>query len=178
MEKASAQAERAGTIIRRMRDFVNKREPNRAPVAVAEVVSEAVGFAEIDARKAGVALVRELPPDLPPIYADRVMIEQVLLNLVKNAVEAMQGCRESRVVTIAARVDGARSVEVAVTDHGRGFAPEHAEKLFAPFFTTKPEGMGMGLSICRSIVEFHGGRLWAQPNPGGGSVFSFTLPAA
>jgi two-component system sensor histidine kinase DctS len=178
MEKASAQAERAGTIIRRMREFVNKREPNRAPVAVAEVVNEALGFAEIDARKAGVAIARDVPADLPPIYADRVMMEQVLLNLVKNAVEAMQDSREPRQVTISARLDGSRGVEVAVADRGHGFGPDEAEKLFVPFFTTKPDGMGMGLSICRSIVEFHGGRLSAQPNPGGGSIFSFTLPSA
>ena len=178
MEKASAQAERAGTIIRRMRDFVNKREPNRAPVAVAEVVHEAIGFAEIDARKAGVGLVLDLPGDLLPIFADRVMIEQVLLNLVKNGVEAMQDTRGARRVTITARVAEARTVEVSVADRGPGFGPEQAEQLFTPFFTTKPDGMGMGLSICRSIVEFHGGRLWAQPNPGGGSVFRFTLPAA
>jgi signal transduction histidine kinase len=145
-------------------------------VPVAQVVDEAAGFAGIDARKAGIGIVREVPPDLPPIYADRVMIEQVILNLVKNAVEAMQHGPPGREVRIAARRDGERAVEVAVADRGRGFDEEHAEKLFMPFFTTKPEGMGMGLSICRSIVEFHGGRLWAQPNPGGGSVFRFTLP--
>jgi signal transduction histidine kinase len=176
MEKASAQAERAGTIIRRMRDFVNKREPNRAAVPVVEVVEEALGFAEIDARKAGVAIVRDVPSDLPPIYADRVMIEQVLLNLVKNAIEATQGTEGRREVAVTARPDGGRAVEVAVVDRGRGFEPEQADKLFLPFYTTKPDGMGMGLSICRSIVEFHGGRLWAQPNPAGGSVFRFTLP--
>ena len=177
MEKASAQAERAGTIIRRMREFVNKREPNRVPVSVAEVVNEALGFAEIDARKAGVGIVRDVPAELPAVFADRVMIEQVVLNLVKNAVEAVADSRDGRQITITARVDGSRTVEVAVADRGRGFSAEHAEKLFMPFFTTKAEGMGMGLSICRSIVEFHGGRLWAQANPGGGSVFRFTLPA-
>ncbi|MBA3903472.1 MAG: PAS domain-containing sensor histidine kinase [Rhodocyclaceae bacterium] len=177
MQKASAQAERAGKIIRRMREFVKKSEPNRAPVVLAEIVDDAVGFAEIDARKAGVAIRVDIPADLPPVFADRIMIEQVVLNLVKNGIEAMQQARSfERELTVTAKPDGERTVGVAVADRGTGIDAGNAEQLFVPFFTTKPEGMGMGLNICRSIIEYHGGRLWAQPNPGGGSVFRFTLP--
>jgi PAS domain S-box-containing protein len=176
MEKASEQAERAGKIIRRTREFVRKRAPARAPVALAEIVEEAIGFADIEARKAAVAIRVEIPPDLPPVFADRIMIEQVVLNLVKNGIEAMQQTSaDERVLTLTARLDGS-VVEVAVADRGCGIADEQVERLFTPFFTTKAEGMGMGLNICRSIVEYHDGRLWVQPNPGGGSVFRFTLP--
>ena len=177
MEKASAQAERAGKIIRRTREFVKKSEPVRAPAALAEIVEEAIGFAEIEARKAAVAIQVSIPPDLPPVFADRIMIEQVVLNLVKNGIEAMQQTPpEARALNLAARLDGEGMVEVAVADRGCGMTDGQVERLYTPFFTTKAEGMGMGLNICRSIVEFHDGRLWVQPNPGGGSVFRFTLP--
>ena len=177
MEKASAQAERAGKIIRRIRAFVKKSEPVRAPAALAEIVEEAIGFAEIEARKAAVAIQVSIPPDLPPVFADRIMIEQVVLNLVKNGIEAMQQTPpEARVLNLAARLDGEGMVEVTVADRGCGMTDGQVERLYTPFFTTKAEGMGMGLNICRSIVEFHDGRLWVQPNPGGGSVFRFTLP--
>lgn len=177
MEKASAQAERAGKIIRRTREFVKKSEPVRAPVALVEIVEEAIGFAEIEARKAAVAIQVSIPPDLPPVFADRIMIEQVVLNLVKNGIESMQQTPpEARALNLAARLDGEGMVEVAVADRGCGMTDGQVERLYTPFFTTKAEGMGMGLNICRSIVEFHDGRLWVQPNPGGGSVFRFTLP--
>lgn len=177
MEKASAQAERAGKIIRRTREFVKKSAPVRAPVALSEVVEEAIGFAEIEARKLGVQIRIDLPPGLPPVFADRVMIEQVVLNLVKNGIEAMQQTPPGgRALALTARLDGEGMVEVAVSDRGCGLSDEQAGRLFTPFFTTKPEGMGMGLNICRSIVEYHGGRLWLEQNPGGGSVFRFTLP--
>ena len=177
MEKASAQAERAGKIIRRTREFVKKSEPVRAPAALVEIVEEAIGFAEIEARKAAVAIQVSIPPDLPPVFADRIMIEQVVLNLVKNGIESMQQTPpDARALNLAARLDGEGMVEVAVADRGCGMTDDQVERLYTPFFTTKAEGMGMGLNICRSIVEFHDGRLWVQPNPGGGSVFRFTLP--
>ena len=177
MEKASAQAERAGKIIRRTREFVKKSEPVRAPVALVEIVEEAIGFAEIEARKAAVAIQVSIPPDLPPVFADRIMIEQVVLNLVKNGIESMQQTPpDARALNLAARLDGEGMVEVTVADRGCGMTDGQVERLYTPFFTTKAEGMGMGLNICRSIVEFHDGRLWVQPNPGGGSVFRFTLP--
>ena len=176
MQKASFQAERAGKIVRRMRNFVRKSEPQRVPADIREILEEAVGFAEIDARKLGVRIRIECPASLPRVSVDPIMIEQVALNLVKNAAEAMQATEAARrEVTVTAAAQG-RVLEVRVLDRGHGIGPEQAEKLFAPFYTTKPEGMGMGLNICRSIVEFHGGRLWVTPNPEGGSIFHVTLP--
>ena len=177
MQKASDQAERAGKIIRRMRDMVKKGDPNRQPIALADLVEEARAFADIEAKKIGVAIVLDLPADLPAINVDRIMIEQVLLNLVKNGIEAMQAVApERRQLTISARPADERMLEVAVADHGHGLPEEDAERIFAPFYTTKPEGMGIGLAICRSIIEFHQGRLWAEPNREGGTVFRFTVP--
>jgi PAS domain S-box-containing protein len=179
MQKASAQAERAGKIIRRVRDFVRKSEPSRCAVQIAEVIEEIIGFAEIEARKAGVRIGVSVPPDLPAAYADKIMIEQVVLNLVKNGIESMrETVRSERELTISARANGKDFIEVKVTDRGHGVLVEETEKLFTPFYTTKPDGMGMGLNICRSIIEFHNGRLWAVANPAGGSVFSFTLPVS
>ncbi|MEZ5615713.1 MAG: PAS domain S-box protein [Rhodocyclaceae bacterium] len=178
MEKASAQAERAGKIIRRTREFVKKSEPVRAPAALADIVEEAIGFVDIEARKAAVAIRVDIPADLPPVFADRIMIEQVVLNLLKNGIEAMQQAPAGRrEVNLSARPVAEGMVEVAVADRGCGMTGEQVERLFTPFYTTKAEGMGMGLSICRSIVEFHDGRLWVEPGPGGGSVFRFTLPS-
>ena len=177
MQKASAQAERAGKIIRRVRDFVKKSEPNRGAVRITEVIEEVIGFAEIEARKAGVRISVSVPPDLPASYADKIMIEQVVLNLVKNGIEAMHDTpRGERELAISARANGKDFIEVTVADRGHGVLADQTEKLFVPFYTTKPEGMGMGLNICRSIIEFHHGRLWAVANSGGGTVFSFTLP--
>jgi len=177
MQKASVQAERAGKIIRRVRDFVKKSEPNRGPVQIAEIIEEVIGFAEIEARKAGVRVSISISPELPAAFADKLMIEQVVLNLVKNGIEAMHDTpRKARELAIRARANGKDFIEVNVADRGHGVLVETAEKLFTPFYTTKPEGMGMGLNICRSIIEFHHGRLWTVANPGGGSVFSFTLP--
>ena len=177
MQKSSAQAERAGKIIRRVRDFVKKSEPNRGAITITDVIEEVIGFAEIDARKAGVRIHVIVPPDLPEAYADKIMIEQVVLNLVKNGIEAMHDTpRSQRELAISARANGKDFIEAKVADRGHGVLAEQTEKLFAPFYTTKPEGMGMGLNICRSIIEFHHGRLWATANSGGGTVFSFTLP--
>ncbi|MBL8483463.1 MAG: PAS domain S-box protein [Rhodocyclaceae bacterium] len=178
MRKAGFQAERAGKIVRRMRDFVRWREPCRLPASLPRIIEEAVGFAEIEARKTGARIHVELPESLPEVYADPIMIEQVVLNLVKNGVEAMHDTPASRRdLRVGAHVsDGMVAVDVA--DYGHGIDKHELERLFAPFFTTKPEGMGMGLNICRSIIEFHEGRLWAEPNPAGGSIFRFTLPFA
>jgi len=176
MQKASFQAERAGKIIRRIRDFVRKAEPRRSAVPLVDIVEDAVGFAEIDARKSAVVIERDISKHLPPVFADRIMIEQVVLNLVKNAIDAMTDVPEAeRHLRISARQTEA-VIEIAVADRGHGIHAEDVERLFTPFYTTKSEGMGMGLNICRSIIEYHDGRLWIEPNPEGGTVFRFTLP--
>src|SRR5574343_355479 len=177
MQKASEQAERAGKIIRRMRDMVKKGDPNRQPVALEALVDEARAFADIEAQRTGTQIVVDLPKHLPNIVVDRIMIEQVLLNLVKNGIEAMGDVPfERRQLTLHARQVDDRMLEVAVTDQGHGLAEEDMEKIFAPFYTTKAEGMGIGLAICRSIIEFHQGRLWVTPRREGGTVFHFTVP--
>jgi PAS domain S-box-containing protein len=177
MQKASFQAERAGKIIRRVREFVKKSEPRRGAVQIAEVLDDAIGFADIDARRVSGRIVLEVEPGLPPVHADRIMIEQVVINLVKNGLDSMAGLsRSERVLVVRARAEGARWVEVSVIDRGHGIDEEERKQLFTPFYTTKAEGMGMGLNICRSIVEFHDGRLTVDVNPEGGTIFSFTLP--
>lgn len=177
MTKASMQAERAAKIIGRVRDFVRKSEPRRAAINVADTLEDAIGFAEIDARRSGGRIELQIAPDLPPAFADRIMIEQVVINLVRNALEASAGMPAGRrVVAVRARALSGDAVEIAIADRGPGIALAEREQLFMPFHTTKPEGMGMGLNICRSIVEFHDGHLEVADNPGGGTVFSFVLP--
>ncbi len=177
MQKASDQAERAGKIIRRMRDMVKKSDPNRQPIALVELLEEARAFGDIEAQRTGTQIVVDLPENLPRIDVDRIMIEQVLLNLVKNGIEAMHDTPfASRRLEISARQLDARWLQVAVADQGHGLADEDVEKIFAPFYTTKQEGMGIGLAICRSIIEFHQGRLWVEPRREGGTIFRFTVP--
>jgi PAS domain S-box-containing protein len=179
LEQASAQAERAGQIIQRIRDMVAKREPSRTALDVNAVIAELARLVELDAAKKNVRVVLDLAPGLPPVRADKVMIEQVILNLVKNAVEAMEQTDPAqREVTMRSSRNGGNAVEIALSDRGVGVPQELCDGQFAPFFTTKREGMGLGLSICRSIVEFHDGRLTASRNPQGGSTFRFTLPMA
>jgi two-component system, LuxR family, sensor histidine kinase DctS len=178
MEKLGVQAQRAGKIIRRVHDFVRKSEPKLADCDLAEVVDDAIGFIEHLAQKHQVRVAREIPGWRHPLLADQVMIEQVLLNLMRNAIEAMAGTPpEHRRLTVRVAQHAAQ-VEVRVIDSGSGIADAVRERLFTPFFSTKPDGMGMGLNICRSIIEFHKGRLWVENNPEGGAAFVFTLPLA
>lgn len=176
LRKISEQAQRAGRIIRRVHDFVRKSAPARSVVRVNAVVEEALGFAEAEARKRRIRIRARRAGGDPEVQADPVLLQQVVLNLVRNAMDAMAGVpperREIEVTTEAA--DGA--ITVSISDRGTGIPAEVEPRLFEPFFTTKPEGMGMGLNICRSILEAHRGRLWAEPNPGGGATFLFSLP--
>ena len=177
MQKAADQAERAGKIIRRMRDMVKKSDPKREPISLGELVDEARAFADIEAQRTGTQIVVDLPENLPKIVVDRIMIEQVLLNLVKNGIESMHNIPfERRRLFIHARIADERMLEISVADQGHGLAEEDIEKIFAPFFTTKPDGMGIGLAICRSIIEFHQGRLWVETRREGGTTFRFTVP--
>lgn len=176
LEKIGQQSQRAGQIIRRVHDFIRKSEPRRAPCQIATVIEDSLGFIEADANKHHTRIECTLAPDLPVLSADRLMLEQVLLNLLKNGIEAMADTAPSlRLLTVTAKHLG-DAIEVRICDRGQGFTDDIAGQLFTPFFTTKQEGMGMGLAICRSIIEFHHGRLWAEANPGSGSTFTFTLP--
>jgi hypothetical protein len=176
LEKAAGQAQRAGNIIRRIREFVKRSEPRRRATPVTRIVEDSIGFAEIEAGKRGIAIRTQLPPDMPALDVDPILIEQLLLNLLKNAVEAMDGAKQRVIDLVVRRVDD--MAEFAVIDRGSGIPEAQRASLFQPFFSTKSEGMGMGLNICRSIVEFHHGRLTVEENPEGGSIFRFTLPLA
>jgi two-component system, LuxR family, sensor kinase FixL len=174
IENASAQVVRAAAIIHRLREFVRKGEGERRPEALGRLVEEAIALALVGAPNARAKIDLCIAPELPELPVDRVQIEQVVVNLVRNAIEAMDGGAHQQLTVTAA--SGAGSVEISVADTGPGIAPEVAERLFQPFVTSKPNGMGVGLSICRSIIEAHGGALVAQPNPAGGAIFRFSLP--
>lgn len=174
LEKAAAQASRAGKIISRIREFVKRSEPRRQRVAIRGIVDNAIGFADIDARKRRIRIESFVPSTAPDVLADPILIEQVLLNLLKNGLEAMEGTGSEELKV--AVIPGETHIEVAVVDRGTGLA--EPERLFEPFFSTKSQGLGMGLNICRTIIESHHGRLWAEKNPAGGTIFRFTLPCA
>jgi two-component system sensor kinase FixL len=186
VDLAAEQALWAGRIVRRLRDFVARGETEKRLEELPRLVEEASALALAGAKERLVHVAFRLEPGLRRAVVDAIQIQQVLFNLIRNAVEAMTAegdrgdgaptrCRDLVVSTAPA---GPGMVEVAVSDSGPGLAPEVAGRLFEPFVSTKPNGMGVGLSICRSIVEAHGGRLWAEPNAGGGTVFRFTLPSA
>jgi two-component system sensor kinase FixL len=141
------------------------------------LVEEASALALVGARQIGVRVAFAMDPKVDLVLVDKVQIQQVLLNLIRNAVEAMAEC-ERRELTVSSAKGPGGMVQIAVADTGPGLAPEVAERLFQPFVTTKSQGMGVGLSICRTIVEAHGGQITAEPNPGGGTVFRLTVPKA
>jgi two-component system, LuxR family, sensor histidine kinase DctS len=185
LEKAKTQAQRAGHIIRSVHEFVKRREPSRQPVSINQLIDSLIPLIELQAHQFFVAIQTSIDSQLPLILADRVMLEQVLLNLTRNAIEAMQHVpSERRMLHIAAVLEEAAADEtgaspqvmVSVIDQGHGIPPEVAARLFSPFFSTKEEGMGIGLKICRTTIEFHGGTLTYHDNPAGGTIFRFTLP--
>jgi PAS domain S-box-containing protein len=173
--RAGEQAIRAGTIVRRMRDFVEKRDTNRTPDDINAIVREAADLGLIGAKADGIEIALDLEPTLPPATVDRVQIEQVLVNLMHNAIDAMAGCAIRRLALSTKRIG--RGIEVSVTDTGTGIAQHLEEKLFLPFNTTKPTGMGIGLAISRTIIEAHGGDITAQSTDGT-TTFRFTVPVA
>jgi two-component system sensor kinase FixL len=175
MDKAVEQTIRAGQIIRRLREFIRKGETDRAIADLNQIVREAAALSLVGAREQGIEVRMDLATDLPPVLIDQVQIQQVLLNLVRNGVEALQQVQDRR-LTISTRSSGEGAV-VRVADSGPGLSPEVAAHLFQPFVTTKANGTGIGLSISRSIVEAHGGQLTAEPAREGGVAFQFTLPA-
>jgi signal transduction histidine kinase len=179
LEEISAQALRAGEVLRRIREFL-RGESRREEVDLNDVVRRAIRFAESEARRAEVRLELALAPEALRIEVDPIQIEQVILNLVQNGFEVMtMNNGTERAIAIETRRIAPDTVEVTVRDTGSGLAPQVAARLFEPFFSTKPDGLGLGLSISRTIVEAHGGRLWASANAEGrGTVFRFTLRGA
>jgi len=171
-------ADRAKAIVDRMRDHIKKAPPRKEPVDVNEAINEVIGMVQRAIAKNRVAVRTRLAEGLIPVQGDRVQLQQVVVNLILNAVEAMStvenGARELSISTEQCETGG---IKVAVSDSGPGIDPQHLQRVFEPFYTTKASGVGMGLSICRSIIDGHGGRLWAEANEQHGTVFRFTLPA-
>ena len=168
---------RASDVIARIRGFLRKGEPATVKLSVNDVVREIIMLAQGEVLRRDASLLTELADGLPAVSADRVQLQQLLLNLMMNALDAMSAVTDRpRVLRIRTSTCESAAILVALRDSGVGLNPEQMERLFEAFYTTKPEGMGMGLSISRSIVEMHGGRLWATPNDGSGATFQFTLP--
>jgi two-component system sensor kinase FixL len=174
--KAAEQALRAGQIIRRLRDFVSRGETERRVESVTKLIEEASALALVGTKEQGVRVTFQLDPRADLVLADKVQVQQVLINLMRNAIDAMEASHRRELVVSTGTADD-DMVTVSVADTGTGVAPEVAERLFQPFVTTKRQGMGVGLSISRTIVEAHGGEIWLEPNPEGGTVFRFTLRA-
>ncbi len=170
------QARRASEIINRLKQFVAKTVPRLSPVHLNELVREVGSFMEHQMRMRQTTLQLELDDALPTVHADAIQIQQVLVNLLQNAVESMEDVAPGARRIIVTTTTSPAGAQVEVHDHGRGFSADVAEKLFEPYFTTKPDGLGMGLNISRRIIEAHGGRLSAVANPDGGATFQFTLP--
>jgi two-component system sensor kinase FixL len=178
MARAAEQSLRAGEIIRRLRDFVARGESERHVESLRSLIEESTALGLIGARARGVAVAVEWSPIVDAVYVDKIQVQQVVLNLLRNAMEAMDES-ERRELHVATGVGENGMAMVTVADTGSGISPEIASQLFQPFVTTKgSQGMGVGLSICRTIVEAHGGHIWAEPNSPAGTVFRFTLPRA
>jgi two-component system sensor histidine kinase DctS len=188
LQRIGEQAERAGRVIRSVHDFVRRRDQRREAVGCGQLLEAVLPLVRLQARKSGARIEVELPEPAPQVRCDRTMVEQVLLNLARNGIQAMETDTPwpLRVLRITVTCRHPRWVEISLTDAGGGITPEVSARLFTPFFSTRPEGMGLGLSLCRTVVEQHGGALdHDSPAPGAsgppgcpGTRFRFTLPAA
>jgi PAS domain S-box-containing protein len=179
LNRIISDANRASDVIKRIRALTNRKPPEHLELGINEVVDEVLTFARNELQAKGILIRRELRSDLPSVMGDRVQLQQVILNLVMNGIDAMADVTDRRrILSVKSQLDERGSVLVTVQDSGAGLDPQHAELVFSAFFTTKPDGMGMGLAISTSIVEAHGGRLWVSAGEHPGTAFHFTLPAA
>jgi two-component system, LuxR family, sensor kinase FixL len=174
LERIADQTERTREIVQRIRDFVNKRDVQMRTENLSHVIDEAIALTRASVRDDDLALTAEVEPVGLKVEIDRVQVQQVLFNLLRNGIEAMQDQPRRELVVAIDGVQGGM-VEISVADTGPGLPDEVRKRLFEPFVTTKANGMGVGLSVCRAIVEAHQGRLWADDNPGGGTAFHFTI---
>ena len=177
LDRISHEALRAGAIINKLKDLIRRRDSQQVPCELNSLVRDVAGLAGVDAQHNGLDLRLSLADDLPLVVADPVQIQQVILNLVRNGIEAMETCAGDCVLLVRTREGGAEGVICSVVDSGVGLDAEQEASLFTPFYTTKESGMGMGLSISRTIVRAHGGKLWHTRNPDCGVTFHFSLPA-
>ncbi|MBK8509482.1 MAG: GAF domain-containing protein [Candidatus Competibacteraceae bacterium] len=177
LEKIAAQSVRTNTIIQQIRHFARQSKPQYLTVRIKDLFEDIADFLRLEMRRNRLQFHQRINPNLPPVLADPLQFQQVVLNLIRNAADAMSASEEPRIITVFARHVG-DTVEIGVKDTGPGVAPDLLNQVLNPFFTTKPDGLGLGLSISQSIVEAHGGRLWATPNPGPGITFHFSLPVA
>lgn len=177
LEKIAQQAERAAAVIKRLRAFVKQQDSEQMLLDANALVGEVIQFLEMDTGRRDIEIVPVLAEGLPALLADNVQIQQVLLNLLLNAMDATTAISSHHSVTVRTYCEDVETVTIEVVDHGCGVTKEQQQHLFTPFFTTKTSGMGMGLPICRSIINAHGGQLNYQPHPDGGSLFKFSLPA-
>jgi C4-dicarboxylate-specific signal transduction histidine kinase len=176
-ERATQGATRASEVIVRIRSLITKATPEKAPVDINKIIEETAALAQGQASANAVAIVTELAPGLPPVMADSIQLQQVILNLLINGIEAMTGTTgRQRTLTMRSQLQSSSQIRVSVQDSGIGVREEVMSRLFEPFFTTRAKGMGMGLSISRSIIEGHGGQLWVESDGSQGSTFYFTLP--
>jgi len=176
LDRISHEALRAGAIINKLKDLVRRRNSGQVPCSLNELVRDVAGLAAVDAHHKGLDLRLSLAENLPLVTADPVQIQQVVLNLIRNGIEAMDGCPAQCILLVRTALSAAGVVTCSVVDNGVGVAAEEEEGLFTPFYTTKESGMGMGLSISRTIVRAHGGTVSYARNPDRGMTFYFTLP--
>jgi signal transduction histidine kinase len=168
---------RAGEVVGRIRALIKKAPARKDAVAINDAILEVIALTRTEAANNGIPVRTQLAEDLPRVQGDRVQLQQVLLNLIINAIEAMREVGEAERELLIGTRHEADGVSVEVRDSGPGFAPAALERVFEAFYTTKTDGLGLGLSICRSIIESHDGQLWASPNEQRGAIFGFTVPA-
>jgi two-component system sensor kinase FixL len=176
LNEAAQQAIRAGQIVRRLRDFMSHGETERRVESLQRLINEANALALVGSREHGIDVQLSLDPAADLVFVDRIQVQQVLVNLIRNAIDAMIDS-PVRCLSIRTRRGGDGDVQVTIEDTGSGISETVAPQLFQPFVTSKQNGMGIGLSICRTIVDAHGGRIWFEPGSNGGTAFHFTLPS-
>jgi signal transduction histidine kinase len=177
LKRIVQEGKRAGDIVGRIRGLVENRPPQKEPLDLNETILGVVARTRTEAQNQRVSLETRLSPGVPAVLADRIQVQQVILNLIRNALESLRGSDGLRELRVGSRAAEASQVIVEVRDTGKGLDAAAAERMFDPFYTTKPEGMGIGLAISRSIIEAHGGKLWAVQNSPRGAIFLFSLPA-